>query len=337
MGVPMGRLKLGVVVLAVAALVTAGCGATSGGGGGATRLSLVAYSTPREAYAALIPAFQKTAAGKGVSFSQSYGASGDQSRAVSSGLPSDVVTLSLAPDMNKLADAGMVSKSWTAGQYKGMVTDSVVALVVRRGNPKNIHTWDDLTKPGVQVITPNPFSSGGARWNVMAAYGAQVKQGKSPAEAKAYLQRLFDNVPVQDKSARESLQTFVGGKGDAMIAYENEAIAARQAGQPVDYVVPDQTILIENPIAVTTRSRHATQARAFVDFLHGTQAQSIFASKGYRPVNQQATGADKFPRPSGLFTIDDLGGWDQVTKTFFDRSGGVMADIEKQVGVSVGS
>jgi sulfate/thiosulfate-binding protein len=337
MGVPMGRLKLGAVVLAVAALVTAGCGATSGGGGGATRLSLVAYSTPREAYAALIPAFQKTAAGKGVSFSQSYGASGDQSRAVSSGLPSDVVTLALAPDMNKLADAGMVSKSWTAGQYKGMVTDSVVALVVRKGNPKNIHTWDDLTKPGVQVITPNPFSSGGARWNVMAAYGAQIKQGKSPAEAKAYLQRLFDNVPVQDKSARESLQTFVGGKGDAMIAYENEAITAQQAGQPVEYVVPDQTILIENPIAVTTRSKHPTQARAFVDFLHGTQAQSIFASKGYRPVNQQATGADKFPRPAGLFTIDDLGGWDQITKAFFGRSGGVMADIEKQVGVSVGS
>src|SRR5262249_31127850 len=158
---------------------------------------------------------------------------------------------------------------------KGMVTDSVAVLVVRKGNPKNIHTWDDLTKPGVEVLTPNPFSSGGARWNVMAAYGAQIKQGKSPAEAKAYLQRLFDNAPVQDKSARESLQTFVGGKGDAMIAYENEAITARQAGQPVDYVVPDQTILIENPIAVTTRSRHPAQAQAFVDFLRGTQAQTI--------------------------------------------------------------
>jgi sulfate/thiosulfate-binding protein len=330
----MGRVKIGVVMLAVAALVATGCGATGGDGG---RLSLVAYSTPREAYAALIPAFQKTAAGKGVTFSQSYGASGDQSRAVASGLPSDVVALSLAPDMTKLAAAGLVAKDWNSGQYKGMVTDSVVAIVVRKGNPRNIHTWADLVKPGVQVITPNPFSSGGARWNVMAAYGAQIKQGKTPEEARAYLLQLFKNVPVQDKSARESLQTFVGGKGDVMIAYENEAIAAQQADQPVDYVIPDQTILIENPIAVVTRSRHQAQATAFVDFLRSPEGQSIFASKGYRPVNEQATGAARFPQSKGLFTIDDLGGWDQVTRTFFDRTDGVMAAVEKQVGVSVGS
>jgi sulfate/thiosulfate-binding protein len=332
----MRRVMIGVATMVAVVLVAAGCGATGGGGGG-NRLSLVAYSTPREAYAALIPAFQKTAAGKGVAFSQSYGASGDQSRAVAAGLPADVVTLSLAPDMDKLADAGLVAKDWSSGPDKGMVTDSVVALVVRKGNPKGIRTWDDLVRPGVQVITPNPFSSGGARWNVMGAYGAQIEQGKSPAEATAYLERLFKNVPVQDKSAREALQTFVGGKGDAMIAYENEAIAAQQAGQPVDYVVPDQTILIENPIAVVTRSRHQTQAKAFVDFLRSPEGQGIFAQKGYRPVNPQAAGADRFPRPKGLFTIDDLGGWDQVTKTFFDKRDGVMAQIEKQVGVSVGS
>jgi sulfate/thiosulfate-binding protein len=332
----MRRVMVGVATMVTLVLVAAGCGATGGGGGG-NRLSLVAYSTPREAYASLIPAFQKTAAGKGVSFSQSYGASGDQSRAVAAGLPADVVALSLAPDMDKLADAGLVAKDWSSGPDKGMVTDSVVALVVRKGNPKGIRTWDDLVKPGVQVITPNPFSSGGARWNVMGAYGAQIEQGRSQAEATAYLERLFKNVPVQDKSAREALQTFVGGKGDAMIAYENEAIAAQQAGQPVDYVVPDQTILIENPIAVVTRSRHQTQAKAFVDFLRSPQGQGIFAQKGYRPVNPQAAGADRFPRPKGLFTIDDLGGWDQVTKTFFDKRDGVMAQIEKQVGVSVGS
>ncbi len=330
----MSRVRISVVVLAAAALVATGCGATGGGG---TRLSLVAYSTPREAYAALIPAFQKTDAGGGVSFSQSYGASGDQSRAVASGLPSDVVALSLAPDMTKLADAGLVARDWAGDTYRGMVTDSVVVLVVRKGNPRNIHTWDDLARPGTEVITPNPFSSGGARWNVMGAYGAQIKDGKSPAEARAYLLRLFRNVPVQDKSARESLQTFVAGKGDAMIAYENEAIAARQAGQPVDYVVPDRTILIENPIAVVTRSRHAAQAKAFVDFLRSAEGQRIFAAKGYRPVNRQAPGADGFPQPKGLFTIDDLGGWDQVTRTFFDRRGGVMAGIEREVGVSVGS
>jgi sulfate/thiosulfate transport system substrate-binding protein len=332
----MHRVTLGVATMVAVVLVAAGCGATGDGGGG-NRLSLVAYSTPREAYAALIPAFQKTAAGRGVTFSRSFGASGDQSRAVAAGLPADVVTLSMAPDMDKLADAGLVAKDWSSGPDKGMVTDSVVALVVRKGNPKGIHTWDDLVKPGVQVITPNPFSSGGARWNVMGAYGAQVEQGKSQAEATAYLARLFENVPVQDKSAREALQTFVGGKGDAMIAYENEAIAAQQAGQPVDYVVPDQTILIENPIAVVTRGRHQTQAKAFVDFLRSPEGQGIFAQKGYRPVNRQAAGADRFPRPKGLFTIDDLGGWDQVTRTFFDRRDGVMAQIEKQVGVSVGS
>lgn len=331
----MGRAKRSLVVLAVAALVATGCGATGGGGG--DRLSLVAYSTPREAYAALIPAFQKTAAGRGVTFSQSYGASGDQSRAVAAGLPSDVVTLSLAPDMTRLAGAGLVARDWDGDRYKGMVTDSVVVIAVRKGNPRNIHTWGDLVKPGVQVITPNPFSSGGARWNVMGAYGAQLERGRTPAEARAYLLQLFRNVPVQNKSAREALQTFAGGKGDAMIAYENEAIAAQQASQPVDYVVPEETILIENPIAVTTRSRHPAQARAFIDFLRSPEGQGIFASKGYRPLDQRAAAAAGFPRPKGLFTIDDLGGWDQVTRTFFDRTDGVMAAIERQVGVSVGS
>src|SRR5919198_972552 len=254
MEVRMGRVRIPVVLLSIAALLlAAGCGTSGGsGGGGSAKLSLVAYSTPREAYRALIPAFQKTAAGRGIGFSQSYGASGDQSRAVANGLKADVVALSLEPDMTKLVDAGLVDKGWNADRYKGMVTDSVVALVVHKGNPKGIRGWADLVRPGVQVITPNPFFSGGARWNVMAAYGAQLEQGRSEAEAVAYLERLVPHVPVQDKSAREALQTFVGGKGDAMIAYENEAIAAQQAKQPVDYVIPDQTILIQNPIAVTS-------------------------------------------------------------------------------------
>ncbi len=332
----MRRVMMPVVLLAVATLLAAGCGA-SGGGGSQARLSLVAYSTPREAYGALIPAFQKTSAGKGVTFSQSYGASGDQQRAVANGLTADVVAFSLAPDMSKLVDAGLVNSNWSNGAYKGMVTDSVVALVVRKGNPKGIHTWDDLVRPGVEVITPNPFSSGGARWNVMAAYGAQIKAGKTPDQAVSYLEQLFRNVPVQDKSAREALQTFVGGKGDVMIGYENEAIAAQQANQPVDYVVPDQTILIENPIAVTTKSKHPTQAKAFVDFLRSPEGQAIFAQKGYRPVNPQAAGADRFPKPSGLFTIADLGGWDDVSKRFFDKSSGIMAEVERKVGVSLGS
>ena len=333
-GTLQSRVRVAVALAAALALLATGCG---GGGGGGVRLALVAYSTPREAYQALIPAFQQTPAGKGVSFSQSYGASGDQSRAVAAGLPADVVEFSLAPDMTRLVAAGLVAGDWDRNPTRGMVTDSVVALVVRKGNPKGIHGWDDLVRPGIQVITPNPFSSGGARWNVLAAYGAQLQQGRNAAQATGYLQRLFRNVPVQDKSARDALQTFVGGKGDVLLAYENEAIAAQQARQPVDYVLPQQTILIENPIAVAARSRHQTQARAFVDWLRGPQAQRIFAGKGYRPVDPAAARAAGFPTPAGLFTITDLGGWPAVTARFFDKQTGVMAGVERNVGVSVGS
>jgi sulfate/thiosulfate transport system substrate-binding protein len=327
--------RLAAAVITAAALL-AGCGG-SGGSGGADKLTLVAYSTPREAYESLIPAFEKTEAGKGVQFSQSYGASGDQSRAIQNGLAADVAAFSLEPDMTKLVDAGLVAKDWNADSHKGMITDSVVVLVVRKGNPENIRTWDDLVKPGVEVITPNPFTSGGARWNVMAAYGAQLKAGKTPEQALAYLEQLFRNVPVQDKSAREALQTFVGGKGDVMLAYENEAITAQQKDQDVDYVVPDSTILIENPIAVLSKSKNPDKAKAFVDFLRSPEAQEVFAQKGYRPVNEQVAASADFPKPSGLFTIAELGGWADVTKRFFDKQNGLVAGIERKVGVSLGS
>ena len=316
----------------VAVGVVAGCGGSSSDSGGSGKVSLVAYSTPQEAYEQLIPAFQKTAAGKGVSFSQSYGASGDQSRAVANGLPASVVAFSLAPDVTKLVDAGLVSPDWDKDQYHGFVTDSVVALVVRKGNPKNIHTWDDLIKPGVQVIEPNPFSSGGARWNVMAAYGAQIKQGKSPEQALAYLTQFFKHVAVQDKSARDALQTFTSGKGDVLVSYENEAITAQQKGKAVDYVIPDQTILIQNPVAVTKDANDS--AKAFVSFLHTPEAQKIFAAKGYRPVNAELVDKSKYPTPSGLFTIDDFGGWAKVMKDFFDPENGSVAKIEQGLGVS---
>jgi sulfate/thiosulfate transport system substrate-binding protein len=330
-----GRAKFAALLVA-GALLAAGCGGGSGGSGG-DKLTLVAYSTPREAYEQLIPEFQKTAAGKGVSFSQSYGASGDQSRAVQNGLAADVVAFSLEPDMTKLVDAGLVAKDWNADAHKGMITNSVAVFIVRKGNPRNIRTWDDLIKPGVEVIEPNPFTSGGAKWNIMAAYGAQLKAGKTPEQATAYLLELFRHVPVQDKSAREALQTFVGGKGDVMLAYENEAINAQQKEQPVDYVVPDNTILIENPIAVAAKSRNPTEAKAFVDFLRSEPAQKTYAARGYRPVNQAAAASVNFPKPSGLFTIKDMGGWSEVNKRFFDKEGGIVAGIERQVGVSVGS
>src|SRR3954454_1481997 len=328
----MRLIAIAALAAAVAATV-AGCGGTSSGSsGGGDKVSLVAYSTPKEAYDALIPAFNKTPEGKGVTFDQSYGASGDQSRAVDGGLPADVVEFSLEPDVTRLVDSGLVDKGWNQNQYKGMVTNSVVVLTVRKGNPKGIKTWEDLTKPGVSVITPNPFTSGGARWNVMAGYGAQLEQGKSEAEAEAYLKKLFDNVAVQDKSARDALTTFTGGKGDVLIAYENEAIAAQQAGEDIDYVIPPETILIENPIAVTKDA--SDKASAFVKYLYTPEAQGIFASKGYRPVVKGVPGADKFPAPKTQFTIQKFGGWGEVGDKFFDPDTGIVAGIEKDLGVS---
>jgi sulfate transport system substrate-binding protein len=326
-----------VLVGMVSVLGASGCGGAGAAGapGGDGKLTLVAYSTPQEAYEEIIPAFEKTPAGKGVSFDQSYGSSGEQSRAVEAGLPADVVALSLEPDITRLVDAGLVGNDWNAGRYRGMVTDSVVVFAVRKGNPKGIRTWDDLVRPGVEVITPNAFTSGGARWNVMAAYGAQLKRGKSPEEALAYLRELFSHVSVQDKSARESLQTFAGGKGDVLLAYENEAITAQEKGEELDYVVPDETILVENPVAVTSESGSPENARAFVTFLRSPKAQRIFGDKGYRPVVKSVFDEFRYPIPPGLFTIDDLGGWADVSERFFDRESGLMSEIENDLGVSV--
>lgn len=329
-------------VAALAALVlasagVAGCVSTSGGDSGSSgdsvTLSLVAYSTPQAAYAKIIKAFQATPAGKNIKFKQSFGASGDQSRAVQSGLKADVVAFSLEPDITRLVTAGLVDSDWNSGQYKGVVTDSVVVIATRKGNPKGLKTWDDLLKPGVEVVTPNPFTSGGARWNVLAAYGAKSSKGTDKAAGVAYLASLFPHVTVQDNSARASLQTFVGGKGDAMLAYENDSIFAVQQGQSLDYTIPDDTILIENPVAVTKNSDHPTQAKAFVDFLFTPEAQKIFAENGYRPVVSGA-GGPSFPTPSGLFTIKDLGGWSKLNKDFFDATTGVMAGIEQKLGVA---
>jgi sulfate transport system substrate-binding protein len=329
----MRMLGAGLLVGLVAVTVAAGAALVACGGSDPS-VALVAYSTPREAYAELIPAFQKTDAGAGVTFDESYGSSGEQSRAVEAGLPADVVEFSLEPDMTRLVDAGLIAKDWNQNQYDGLVTKSVVVLVVRKGNPKGITGWADLTKPGVEVIEPNPFTSGGAKWNIMAAYGAQLKLGKSEDEAKTYLTDLFANVPVQDKSAREALQTFVGGKGDVLLSYENEAIAAQQAGEDVEYIVPPQTILIENPLAVTTDAASSDAAQAFYDFLYTPEAQQIFVSKGYRPVVDGVPGADKFPTPAQLFTIADLSGWAKVNDAFFAPDGSVMSTIEQNLGIS---
>jgi sulfate/thiosulfate-binding protein len=329
------RAAAALLVAALATAVLAGCGGPADAGsadGGGDKLSLVAYSTPKEAYEALIPEFRKTAEGKGVSFDQSYGGSGDQSRAVAAGLPADVVAFSLAPDVDKLVEPAIVDAAWADDEHDGFVTNSVVVFAVREGNPKNIKTWADLVEPGVEVLTPNPFTSGGAKWNLMAAYGAQLAQGRTPEEGLQYLEALLRNTPVQDKSARESLQTFAAGKGDVLLAYENEAITARQNDVPLEYVVPDETILIQNPVAVTKDAKPAAQA--FVDWLRTDPAQKIFASKGYRSVTKSLVDENEFPTPSKLFTIDELGGWDQVNDEFFDAESGSVAAIEEKLGVS---
>jgi sulfate/thiosulfate-binding protein len=335
----LGRLLAALSLLLVPAAL-AGCGgpaeegAASTGSGGDAELSLVAYSTPKEAYEQLIPAFQTTSQGKGVSFTQSYGASGDQSRAVASGLPADIVALSLAPDVDKLVEPGLVDSNWANTSTHGFVTNSVVVFAVRKGNPKNIKTWDDIVKDGVEVITPNPFTSGGAKWNLMAAYGSQIAQGKSPAEALDYLHQVLEHTAVQDKSAREALQTFAGGKGDVLLAYENEAITAQKAGIDLDYVIPDQTILIQNPAAVTTESKSPDKAKAFLDWLVTPEAQKIYASKGYRSVLPDLVDKSTYPTPKSLFKIDEFGGWSKVNDEFFDEERGSVAKIERDLGVS---
>jgi len=215
------------------------------------------------------------------------------------------------------------------------VTNSVVVFTVRKGNPKGIRTWDDLLKPGVQVVTPNPFTSGGARWNTMAAYGAQLEQGKSDAQAIGYLNQLFGkHVVAQDKSARESLQTFTGGKGDVALTYENEAITAQKKGEKVDYVIPPQTILIQNPTAVTSDSHNAKVAAAFRNFLWTPTAQKVFVASGYRSVLPSLQDPKKFPTPPGLFQITKVGGWSKVNDRFFDPQKGVLVAVEKSKGVA---
>jgi len=324
----MTPIRLVGTFLVLAMLVAASASARSSGG----TISLVAYSTPRDAYGKLIPAFTDTSAGKGTSFQQSYGASGEQARAVIAGLKADVVAFSLEPDMTSLVKAHLVAPTWKKNKFGGMVSRSVVVFVTRKGNPKNIRSWNDLIKPGVDIVTPNVQTSGGAKWNVMAAYGAQRKLGKTHAQAVKYLEKLYDHVVSQDKSAREALQTFLAGRGDVMLAYENEAIFAQKKNQPIDYVIPKATISIENPIAVVKSSSNKTTATAFVRFLRTKPAQLIFGENGYRPVLQSAAKKFGFPVPKMQFTIKSLGGWAKVDKQFFDPRTGIVTKIQRKKG-----
>jgi sulfate/thiosulfate transport system substrate-binding protein len=320
--------RLGIATVALGA--TLGLAACGGSG---SKVNLVAYSTPQQVYEQkLEPDFKNTSDGNGVDFSNSFGSSGDQSRAVESGQPADVVEFSLEPDMTRLVDAGIVSADWDKqNQYKGIVTNSVVTLMVRPGNPKHITSFDDLARSDVDVIDPNPATSGGARWNIMAIYGSQIAEGKSPAQAQAFVKQVLANTSVQDSSARDSLNTFSSGKGDVLVGYENEAIQAKSSGVKLEYVTPASTILIENPVAVTKDA--SSDAQKFVDYLFTDQGQQDFADAGYRPVVKSVAdkNASKFPVPSGLFTIDKFGGWSKVADPFFGDNGWVI-QAEKSLG-----
>ncbi len=320
-----------IALIGVALLAGSAAGASTSGS-----VSLVAYSTPKDAYGKIISAFQKTSAGSGTSFSQSYGASGDQARAVAAGLGADVVALSLDPDVNLLVGKGLVPKNWAANSHRGIVSDSVVVFVVRGGNPKHIRGWGDLVNPGVQVISPNPFTSGGARWNVMAAYGAQRRAGKTDKQAIGYLYKLFKHIPVQPDSARNALAIFAQGKGDVLLTYENEAIYAEKKGVHTEYKTPKATLLIETPVALTKTGLKKPAAKAFYKFLWSSTAQKAFAAQGYRPVVKGVAKGYKFYKPAGLFTINTsklgLNGWTKVNRRFFHPQKGIVAKIERSIG-----
>jgi sulfate/thiosulfate-binding protein len=331
----MKKLLLALVV--VAAVAVAGCGGASDATGGSDTgaaandgsggtISLVAYSTPQVVYDEIIPDFAATDAGKNVTIKTSFGASGEQSRAVEAGLAADVVTFSIEPDVTRLVKAGLVADDWNATPTKGLVTTSVVSFIVRESNPKNIKTWDDLLKPGVEVVTPNPFTSGAAKWNLLGAYA----HGGLP-----YVEKLIrEHVKVQPKSGREALQTFTGGKGDVLLSYEYEATTAQKKGEKVEYIIPDDTVKIDIDIAKTVSA--PAVAQSFIDYVLSGPAQQRFADWGYRPVNEEVLAANqsKFPTPAKLLTIDDLGGWSKVNEELFDPEKGTIAKIEEEAGVS---
>ena len=324
--------------LFVFAVVVAGCGSggdSASGSSSGGKLDVVGYSTPESVYQeSLEPAFEKTSAGKGVSFSNSFGASGDQSRAVVAGQPASVVHFSQAGDMERLVEEGeLVSRDWEKQPYGGIATDSVVVLVVRKGNPKGIHSFDDLQSKDVGIVTPNPFSSGSARWNIMAVYGTAINEGKSPEQALKAVKTVLEKTVAQPGSARDALAAFTQGEGDVLLSYENEAIKAEKEGEDVKYIVPPSTIQIETPIAVT-ESASEPAAEDFVKFLWSNAGQKIWAENGYRPVNPELVNPEQFPTPKDLFKISQFGGWGKVNDEFFDEESGSVAKIEGELGVS---
>jgi sulfate transport system substrate-binding protein len=332
------------VILALSLFVSA-CGGnaaqpTQAGGSSSEQrpvtIILGAYTTPREAYSQLIPSFRqqwKERTGQDVIFEESYLGSGAQSRAIIEGFEADVTALSLEADVTRIQQAGLITHDWQENPTNGMVSDSIVAFAVRKGNPKGIDDWADLARPGIQILTPNPKTSGGAMWNVLALYGAALRgyvegvPANDEAATQEFLKAVLRNVTVMDKGARESITNFEKGVGDVAITYENEVLVAQMQGEDYDLVIPRSTILIENPIAVVDAhvDKHGNRAvaEAFVQFLLSKPAQEIFAQHGLRSVDPevaQATAA-QYPPVEDLFTIDYFGGWEAATPTIFGDDG----------------
>jgi sulfate/thiosulfate transport system substrate-binding protein len=334
-------IKVAATLGVTGVLALTGCGGDSdaSGGGDTTTLNLVGYSVLEQANKGVIKAFQDTDAGKDVEFKESYGASGDQSRAVVAGAKADEVHLSLEPDVTRLVDEGLVADDWKDNDTKGICTSSVVVFVVQKGNPKGIESWDDLVQPGVGIVTPNPASSGSAKWNLLAAYGAALDEGGSDQAAQEYMAKFFGNVAALPDSGRDATTAFTSGTGDVLLSYENEAILARQSGQDFDYVIPDETLSIENPCAIIKGAPKAAQD--FMDFQKSEEGQKLYAETGYRPLvdvsDLDVDGAndpsDPYPAPDTLLTIDDnFGGWDEANTKFFDENDGILTKIQAEAG-----
>src|SRR5690242_18211942 len=326
--------------LAVTATLLAACGGGSSdvaGGGNQpaaeTTLTLVAYAVPEPGWSKIIPAFAATPEGKSVAVTTSYGASGDQSRAVVDGKPADIVNFSVEPDVSRLVKANKVAKDWNADATKGIPFGSVVSLVVRKGNPKNIKDWDDLLQPGIEVVTPSPLSSGSAKWNLLAPYAAKSNGGKDTEAGIDFVNKLVtEHVKTRPGSGREASDVFLQGTGDVLISYENEAINVERQGKPVEHINPPQTFKIENPVAVVKTSTHADQANALKNYLYTPEAQKLWAEAGFRPVDPAVAAdfAKDFPTPQKLWTITDLGGWSTVDPALFDKDNGSITKIYKQ-------
>src|ERR1700712_1833184 len=346
-GVTVGLLAA--LTLLVALIVT-GCGGggsstgsattggdTSGGSSGGAKLGVVGYSTPESVYAeTLEPAFEKTSQGSGVSFSNSFGASGDQSRAVAAGQPASVVHFSVSSDMERLVEEGeLVSKSWEKQPYGGYATDSVVVILVEKGNPLGIKSFKDLEEnEEAEVITPNPFSSGSARWNIMAIYGSAIEEGASEEKALEAVKTVLEKTTAQPGSGRDAFSAFSQGEGNVLLTYENEAIKAEAEGEDVEYVIPPYTLEIETPIAVTKEAPEPA-AEEFLKWMWSDEGQELWAENGYRPVNKKLVDAKQFPEPEkALFQIAKFGGWAKVKDEFFDEEEGSVAKIEEELGVS---